>query len=290
MWEAVCFPTILRKAILFRGKNKTTAGICPIRGSKSQFVRWDVWDEDVFREGVLVTTPRGKLPNYFCLKHTHMVHKKTIQYLLYTGLLASVIVGLGEYLLHFLPGGPGGEVSMLEHVPLDRASKGHFLAVFGAPLYFAGYYGLKLFFTRTSPTLANAIFILGVLAFSIGGVWISSRYFGAEVLQRSAGTADFAFYLQSYEEHYQVLVWALRIIIAALSVTYVMLVLKNKEGLPKWLAVFNPIILLLLILSSLIWFKPLGVHIAPIAMNVTHFIFFGVILIFLHKNDNHEVA
>ena len=55
--------------------------------------------------------------------------------LLYTGLVAALIVGIGEYLLHFLPGGPEGEVSMLEHVPLVRASKGHFLVVFGAPLY-----------------------------------------------------------------------------------------------------------------------------------------------------------
>ena len=57
-----------------------------------------------------------------------------------------------------------------------------------------------------------------------------------------------------------------------------MLILKNKIGLPKWLAILNPIVLLIIIISSLVWFKPLGVHIAPIAMNVTHFIFFGLIL------------
>jgi len=54
--------------------------------------------------------------------------------------------------------------------------------------------------------------------------------------------------------------------------------LKNKQGLPKWLAFFNPIVLLLIIISSLFWFKSLGVQIAPVAMNVTHFIFFGVLL------------
>ncbi len=198
--------------------------------------------------------------------------------LLFIGILASIIVGVAEYLLHFSPEGPGGEISMLEHVPLERASIGHFLAVFGTPLYFAGYYGLKKLFTPTNPLLAKLILIAGVFSFFVGGVWISSRYFAAEVLQKSTGTADYSFYLQSYEEHYQVLVWALRILVALISILYVLLILKNKEDLPKWLAIFNPIVLLILVISSLFWFRPLGIHIAPIAMNVTHFIFFGLIL------------
>ena len=205
--------------------------------------------------------------------------------LLVIGLIASIIVGIGEYLLHYLPAGPGGEVSMLQDVPLARASIGHFLVVFGAPLYFAGYYGLKNIFMETNPLLARLLFIAGVLSFSIGGVWVSSRYFAAEVLQRSVGTEDHEFYMQSYEDHYQILVWALRLLVAVVSVIYVTLILKNKQGLPKWLAIFNPIILLILIISSLFWFKPLGNHIAPIAMNVTHFIFFGLLFLQLKKRS-----
>jgi len=201
------------------------------------------------------------------------------------GIIASVIVGLGEYLLHYLPAGPAGEVSMLNDVPLGRASKGHFFVVFGAPLYFAGYYGLKNIFKATSPLLARLLFVAGVLSFSIGGVWVSSRYFAAEVLQRSAGTPNYLFYLQSYEAHYQVLVWALRFLVVFVSVLFIILILRNKEGLPKWLAIFNPITLLTLIISSLFWFKLLGNYIAPIAMNVAHFIFFGLVLTQLNKRE-----
>ncbi len=210
---------------------------------------------------------------------------KTKHYL-FIGIFASIIVGIGEYLLHYQPGGPEGEISMLEHVPLGRASIGHFFAVFGAPFYFAGYYGLKKFFNASSPLLARLLFIGGTLSFAVGGVWISSRYFAAEVLQRSAGTPDHDFYLQSYEDHYQVLVWALRLLVAFVSIIYVLIILKNKQGLPKWLAIFNPIVLLIIVLSSLVWFKPLGNHIAPIAMNVTHFIFFGIILLHLNKTES----
>jgi len=211
--------------------------------------------------------------------------KLTTKVFLFIGLLASVIVGVGEYLLHYLPDGPGGEISMLLDVPLKRASIGHFFVVFGAPLYFAGYYGLKKFFTPTSPFFAKLLFIGGVFSFAVGGVWVSSRYFAAEVLQKSFGTADHEFYLNSYDEHYQVLVWALRILVAAVSIIYILLILKNKQGLSKLLAIFNPIVLLIIILSSLLWFKPLGNHIAPIAMNVTHFIFFGIILFQLDKQE-----
>lgn len=190
----------------------------------------------------------------------------SIRLLIGIGILASILVGIGEYLLHFLPGGPGGEVSMLEHVPLARASKGHFFSVIGAPLYFVGYYGLRAFFKRSNVTLANLLYALGLLAFFVGGVWISSRYLGAVILQKSQGTADHGYFLQVYEDHYQILVWALRIIVASLSVVYVLLILKNKQNLPKWLAIFNPVVLLIIIISSLFWFKPLGVHIAPLSL------------------------
>ena len=212
------------------------------------------------------------------------MNSKTIRFFLLLGLLGAIIVGIGEYLLHFLPEGPGGEVAMLENVPIERASKGHFFSVIGVPLYFAGYYGLRAFFSKTNVRLANILFVLGILAFWIGGVWISSRYFGAEVLQRTKGTADYEFFLQSYENHYQILVWALRIIVAALSIVYIWLILTNKQGLPKWLAILNPIVLLGIIISSLIWLPPLGVHIAPIAMNVTHFFFFGLMLLFFNRS------
>ena len=162
----------------------------------------------------------------------------TTKTLLFIGLLASVFVGLGEFLIHFLPEGPKGEISMLYDVPLDRASKGHFFAVYAAPFYFAGYYGLMRFFKSTNQFLATLLFILGVLSFSYGGVYVSSRYFAAEVLQRSMNTPDFEFYLASYEKHYQSTVWALRILILSVSVVYGILVVKNTVGMPKWLASF----------------------------------------------------
>lgn len=204
--------------------------------------------------------------------------------LLGIGILASVLVGIGEYLLHFLPGGPGGEIDMLLHVPLARASIGHFFVVFGAPLYFAGYLGLYNLFKSQSVRLATMILILGLLAFSVGGIWVSSRYMAAHVLQNTAGTELYDGMFAAYEQHYQILVWFLRIVVALISICYVILILKNSLNLSKWIALANPVLLLVIVISSLFWFNPLGVHIAPIAMNVTHFFFFGILLFSLNKH------
>lgn len=192
----------------------------------------------------------------------------TIRFFLLLGLLASLLLGLAEWLLHFDHQGPSGEISMLFDVPLRRAEIGHFLAIAAATLYFAGYYGIMRIFESGSPILARLLFVTGVFSLSTGSIWLSSRYFAAEVLQKTRGTANFDFFLSSNESQYQVWVWALRILISLVSILFIAVVLKNKIGIPKYLAIFNPISLLAF--STLFWARPLGVHIAPIAMNTTH--------------------
>ena len=202
------------------------------------------------------------------------------RFYLYLGMLGAILVGIGEYLLHFNPLGPAGEIEMLLNVPLARARIGHFFSIAGIPLYFAGYYGLLKLFRSSNEVYAKCLFVFGILSFTVGGIWISSRYFGAVVLQKTINNPHYDYFFAQYGENYQILVWALRILVALLSLFYVLSILKNNFNLPKWLAFLNPIVLLGLIISTLFWFKPIGIHIAPIAMNMTHFIFFLLLLIF----------
>lgn len=222
------------------------------------------------------------------MTHSQHIHASPVgnQLLLIVGIVGAFCVGIGEWMLHFLPEGPGGEISMLDRVPLSRAHHGHFFAVFGAPLYFAGYYAVMRIFSSTSYFLSRTLLVLGIYAFAIGGVWISSRYFGAVVFQQSAGSSDYDYYLESYKTHYQTLVWSLRICVLLISVVYVTLIVQNRMGFPKWMAILNPALLLGIVISTLIWVKPLGVHLAPAAMNVVHLIFFGSILYQYHKLQN----
>jgi len=127
--------------------------------------------------------------------------------------------------------------------------------------------------------LSRVLLVTGIYALAVGGMWISSRYFAADVFQ---GVRDITYLLDhyrlSYERHYQSILWVLRLSIVLISIIYIYLILRNDQGLPRWVTIFNPALLLGLIISTLIWAKPLGVHLAPAAMNVTHFIFFVVLL------------
>lgn len=204
---------------------------------------------------------------------------------LYVGLIGSIIVGIGEYLLHFNPNGPDGEINILLHIPLWRAHIGHFFALIGTPFYFAGYYGLLKLFRSSHELYAKSLFIFGFFSFLYGGIWISSRYFAAVILQKTQGLPFYELFYDVYEDNYQILVWALRVFIIFVSIFYVLCIFKDKTGLPKKLAFFNPLLLLAITISSLWWFKPLGIQIAPIAMNITHFIFFGALIYYTRRTE-----
>ncbi len=198
------------------------------------------------------------------------------------GLLGSIIVGIGEYLLHFSPLGPEGEIAMLLNVPIERAQVGHFFAVFGVPFYFCGYYGMFKLFKKTSLVYSKLLLTFGITSFTVGGFWITSRYFAAVVLQKTQNTDLYDYFLLQYDQNYQVLVWALRVFVLLLSLFYVLCIIKSKT-IPKWAAIFNPIIILAITLSTLAWAKPIGIHVAPIAMNTAHFLIFSKLLMLSNR-------
>ena len=59
---------------------------------------------------------------------------KTLGYL---GLIASILVGLGEYFLHYSVNilGHSENYEFFQFVPLKNLTTGHFLAVIGLPFY-----------------------------------------------------------------------------------------------------------------------------------------------------------
>jgi len=107
--------------------------------------------------------------------------KSTIKQLYIFGILGfigAIGVGVGEFLLHYSPNGIGYDGNNLEffnQIPLSRLTLGHFVAVSFVPFYIAGYYHLYLVFKQHNPKIAMGIFSLGIIAFMIGGMWISSR-------------------------------------------------------------------------------------------------------------------
>ena len=89
--------------------------------------------------------------------------------------------------------------------------------------------------------------------------------------------------LAHYTDHMEVLVEILRIVIASLSVVFAIAILKGGTYYKKWMAIFNPIVILILLVVIGKLIPSIGKHMLPILMNVTHFILFGLSLYQLNK-------
>ncbi len=207
------------------------------------------------------------------------------------GLIGAIGVGLGEFLLHYSPHGigyDGNNFEFFNQISLDRLTLGHFIAVSFTPFYIAGYYHLYLIFKENNPNIAKAIFALGVIAFMIGGMWISSRaqlgYLVHKIAEFPNDTA-----LQSlidvYKDHAEILVKSLRVWVAAISVLFVIPIVKSQTIYPKWMAIFNPLAILLSVLAIFTIIPEVGYFIGPIAMNIVHFIIFGLSLLIIKINS-----
>lgn len=214
---------------------------------------------------------------------------KTLGYL---GLLASIIVGLGEYLLHYSTNilGYSKDYEFFKFVSLDNLTTGHFLAVIGLPFYFAGYIHIYRMLKSGNENLARIVLAVGFTAFAVGGIWIGSRASIGNIVHLK-DTIDPSIYknlLAHYTNHMEVLVEALRIIIATLSVVFVIAILKGGTYYKKWMAILNPITILLLLVGLGFLLPTIGKHMLPILMNVTHFILFGLSLYQLNKHTKNQ--
>ena len=217
----------------------------------------------------------------------------TTKILGYLGLLAAVLVGVGEYFLHYSANvlEYGKNYEFFKFVPAGNLSIGHFLAVIGLPFYFAGYLHIYRMLRSGSEGLARVVLAIGFVAFAVGGIWIGSRVTIGTLMQQQANLTPETFQLlaDTYTAHHEVLVQALRVIILVLSVVFVVAILRGGTYYRKWMAFFNPILILLLVFSTIFIAPFIGKHLAPIAMNVAHFVLFSVSLYQLSLFEKREV-
>lgn len=197
------------------------------------------------------------------------------------GLLAAVLVGTGEFLIHFDPLARFSESKydfMLDTSEM-RLTVGHFFAVIGVPFYFIGSWHIYQMLRPANNKLAFAGFLIASYGFIFGAVWMGSRSsIGSLIHHRQLveGTDLVALYQLRYETLLQVIRFTTLII----SGIYVYLVLSGKTRYPKWMAAVNPIVLILLSFLIFVFNKNIGIYVMPIALNVAFAIFFICSLLF----------
>jgi hypothetical protein len=202
------------------------------------------------------------------------------------GLAASLFVGLGEFLLHYdnLARYDGGYM-FFEAVGQNRATVGHFIGVLSAPLYVIGVWHIAKMLSPASKLWSTIAFFVMSYGFMVGAIWIGSRASAAALV--SVGDAEIVTSLLSlYELRYETLLGVIRLTALVFSIIYIVLIVSGRTAYPRWMAIFNP---LLLILGNFLIFyllPEIGKYLMPIALNVSFFIIFSISLFIAKKNSN----
>lgn len=200
------------------------------------------------------------------------------------GLLASLLVGIGEFLLHYDALARYTDTfAFFNGVTRERATIGHFFGVLGAPLYVVGAYHIYLMLRPAHETAARVAGFVMAYGCIIGAVWIGSRASAVELV--AAG--GFEEQLALYELRYESLLQFVRAAVLAVSVIFVWLCITGRSHYPRKMAALNPIFLI--IVSFILFFTvpAVGKYMMPIALNVAYFVMFSVSL-FVASNLNSE--
>ncbi len=197
------------------------------------------------------------------------------------GLLASFLVGLAEFWLHFSPEGGLEDLTAylyFNDISETRLSWGHFLAVLAAPLYLFGYWFLSRHLEPAHKLASKVFFCIGAYAFIIATAWIGQRYFIGTTVHAISDGANISPLLLKFSEHNEPFVNVLRAALPVLSIIWIWLILTGKTSFPKWMAIFSPAVLLTTIFALYFAGTMIGLYLFPIAMNAAHFILFALAL------------
>lgn len=194
------------------------------------------------------------------------------------GLFAAILVGVGEFLLHFDNlgrFGEGGGYEFMLGISAYRTSIGHFLAAIGAPLYLVGFWHLMKMLEPANKLASRIAFFIMSYGIIIGAVWIGSRA-NVSALVNHAQVSGLSELISLYELRYENLLQITRLAVVAFSIIFIWLTLTDRSHYPRWMAMFNPI--LLLIGSFFVWFvmPAIGIYLMPIALNIAFGILFLV--------------
>lgn len=190
------------------------------------------------------------------------------------GLLGALLTGAGEFILHFdALARFGSENQFFLGISAERTTIGHFIGVLGAPLYVVGCWHIYLMLRPANPTWSLIAFLITAYGFVVGVVWIGSRA-SISALMNTTASPEIEQLVALYDFRYETLLQVIRFAVLLLSAIFIWLTLTGRSHYPKWMAILNPI---LLIIASFVVFAitpAVGKYLMPIALNVAFTVFF----------------
>lgn len=192
------------------------------------------------------------------------------------GLLAAILVGSGEFLLHFDALGrfaEGGAYEFMRGINAERTTIGHFLGVLSAPLYIIGFWHLMKMLEPANALASRIAFAIMSYGIIVGAVWIGSRA-GISTIVNSTSMVNPMSFISLYELRYENLLQVTRLAVLFFSVIFIWLVLTGRSHYPRWMALLNPILLILASFAIWIMAPAVGVYLMPIALNVAFALLF----------------
>jgi len=201
-------------------------------------------------------------------------------------MLAATLVGVGEYLLHYDSQArfTAGGYEFMKGISARRTTIGHFFGVFGATLYPVGCYHIYLMLKPANSKWASAAFMLSTFGFIVGAVWIGSRA-SISALTQLPATPETEQLISLYVLRYETLLHVIRITTLVLSIIFIWLCVTGRSRYPRWMAVFNPIGLIVANFALFFTMPVLGKHTMPIALNVAFFIFFLLSMLVVKRSN-----
>ena len=199
------------------------------------------------------------------------------------GLVGALLTGAGEFILHFDSLARfATEYEFFIGISDQRSTVGHFVAVLAAPLYLIGCWHIQLMLQPASARWSLIAFCIAAYGFAVGAVWIGSRA-SISALTNAPVSPDLAHLIGLYDFRYETLLQIIRVAVLALSVIYVWLTLTGRSHYPRWMALLNPI--LLIVASFLVYAvsPAIGKYLMPIALNVAFFIFFSASIVIANR-------
>lgn len=189
------------------------------------------------------------------------------------GLIAATLTGAGEFILHYDALARFSENQFFLGIGTVRTNWGHFIAVLAAPLYLVGCWHIYLMLRPANSRWSLVAFFVMAYGFLVGIVWIGSRA-SISALVNTPTSPEIEQLMALYDLRYETLLQVIRFAVLILSGIFIWLTLTGRSHYPKWMALLNPI---LLIIASFVVYAiapALGKYLMPIALNVAFMIFF----------------